>query len=136
MAFNSIKMKKTIYIFFLFLGLTSLKSFSQGNLQFNQVLSLGGINNVVNPNSGSYLAYVSQTFVVPSGKVWKIEHVGFFNNNGMAGVVINGRTTAFTTVNPQSAGTIWLKAGDQIAFGSSASQGDYFASIIEFNIVP
>lgn len=92
--------------------------FCQGNLQFNQVLTYGGIlcascNNPI----GS----------VPVGKVWKIE-------SQMGSTHLNINNINFNTFTPQV--PIWLKAGDVVIMNGFSSTQSWFLSIIEFNLVP
>ena len=112
---------------------------AQGNLQFNQVVTVS-----------------TTTMTVPAGKVWKIESYSesevTFNSNYFSGcvnvnyhrpLVINNNNyyffgnmaTASSGANYISTGNklpIWLKSGDQIRTVCSSD----FASVIEFNIVP
>ncbi len=120
--------------------------FSQGNLQFNQVLTFTG---TVASNNG----YVNSAInTVPAGKVWKIEHVGgsaFLMGNGTQyGVTINNATSiCYWGSSPSNYQLqvkeicpIWLKAGDNLSFYWSQYNGtqgcDFVISIVEFNIVP
>jgi hypothetical protein len=109
--------------------------FSQGNLQFNQVLTYGGTLNagLISTNNGNY-QYSSPAYTVPSGKVWKIESVMSVNsihmivNNLAVGNMGSGQSPTFP---------LWLKAGDVLRFAySSSSANTYFFSGIEFNIIP
>ena len=96
----------------LFLGTCS----SQGNLQFNQVLTFGG----------TLCASCNQPIgTVPVGKVWKIESKGGATIN-----TVNGTAVTQTINYP-----FWLKAGDILGHYTGGAQ-DWFISIIEFNIVP
>jgi len=121
-------------------------SFSQGNLQFNQVLTFTG---TVVSNNG----YVNSAInTVPAGKVWKIEHVGgsssLLGNGTQYGVTINnatsicywGNTPANQLFLVKEICPIWLKAGDNLSFYWSQYNGtqgcDFVMSIVEFNIVP
>lgn len=113
--------------------------FSQGNLQFNQVIRV---------------VEVLQT--VPAGKVWKVEsyleselinsnsssssctsstiHRPLIINNGFyyfVGDVAWGSTNSLQMMNHNKF-PIWLKSGDQIRTTCSSD----FASVIEFNIIP
>jgi hypothetical protein len=112
----------------------------QGNLQFNQVLtfngSLGGI-------AGTY---TSTSQIVPVGKVWRIDHVGYapslFTTSTRVGININGSISlcyANGTFDHNIC-PIWLKQGDDLAFhfnhGSTSLTCNYVLSIVEFNIVP
>jgi len=123
-------------LFFTFL-LISLSFTAQGNLQFNQVVTLTGTT-IIDPFT---LA------TVPAGKVWKIEHSSAARAGSPA--IVNYVCNNFSSPNslPQSNwgsykmqvnGPIWLKAGDSIKFSYSSNSypTDYFFSIIEFNVVP
>lgn len=130
-----------IKVFFLFVCFfIQFNSFSQGNLQFNQVIR---VNNT------------AQT--VPSGKVWKVEtymqsntyiseyieypncnfpdrqHPFLINSkpyyqiNGSPGHGSSGIMMAVGNLFP-----LWLKAGEIV----QTTCPDNFLSIIEYNIVP
>jgi hypothetical protein len=121
---------KKIFVFVFLLVLISLKSFSQGNLQFNQVLTYSGIL-----PAGSSL---SPSYTVPSGKVWKIEYhtlgVLYLNSAYVHDLDCPPNTGCAGNTAP-----IWLKAGDVIycyAYVAQYGQYHYAISIIEFNIVP
>ena len=107
-------MKILILSFFLF---PSIFGFSQGNLQFNQVLTYGGT-----------LCASCNQFIgtVPVGKVWKIESKGGSTIN-----TVNGNTVPQTISYP-----FWLKAGDNLGHYTGTFVTDWFISILEFNIVP
>jgi hypothetical protein len=130
-------MKSIVLFFFIFF---SLNLFSQGNLQFNQVVK---VNNT------------AQT--VPAGKVWKVEaylqantsisefvefptcnfpdrqHPFLINSkpyyqiNGSPGHGSSGIFMAVGNLFP-----LWLKAGETV----QTTCPDNFLSIIEFNIIP
>lgn len=140
-------MKILLLVYFSILG--SLV-YSQGNLQFNQVLTNSG-NVIMSTNNVKVFSPIQ---TVPSGKVWKIEFVG---------------SSGFTTINPTfldyrwgiSVNTldivlfltsnltspysmpIWLKAGDELRFYSTTTSWstgnnitiNYVFSIIEFNVI-
>lgn len=100
----------------LFLG----TCFSQGNLQFNQVLTFTG---TVASNNGFVNSAIN---TVPAGKVWKIE---FKEGGGLLNV--NGMNLSLNQL------PCWLKNGDIVALnGNNSSTQNIFVSIIEFNIVP
>ena len=111
-------MKKLLVFCFLFSAL-GLKA--QGNLQFNQVLSLDA-NSAGNP------------VTVPSGKVWKIESVAFSSNNayfqirwgGVNYFVLNNST-------PYANLPYWLPSNESISLVANVNAK---VSIIEFNVVP
>jgi hypothetical protein len=54
--------------------------FSQGNLQFNQVILLEWTATVPPNGAGVYAAFGANPFVVPAGKVWKIESMNISLN--------------------------------------------------------
>jgi hypothetical protein len=131
-------MRKVIFLFTFFL--TQLVCFSQGNLQFNQVIR---VNNS------------AQT--VPSGKVWKVEtymqantsisefteyptcnfpdrqhpflinSVPYYQINGSPGHGSSGIMMAVGNLFP-----LWLKAGEVL----QTTCPNNFLSVIEYNIVP
>jgi hypothetical protein len=131
----------------MFLALCST-SFAQGNLQFNQVFNLsGGVSSTSNSPG------LSQLQTVPSGKVWKIEHVGSNATtasctNSYYGLKINnGITTFLEFFSTGNIGKnynicpIWLKESDnlQFVFNNGCANNlsiSYVISIIEFNVVP
>ncbi len=113
--------------------------FSQGNLQFNNVYTYSGAVNLTPgitiscPQSVSY-SYVSPTFTVPAGKIWKIERIYytqsfFFVNGCRAGDVAGfiGNTHDIP---------IWLKGGETLVFATSTLTHYYSINIVEFNVVP
>lgn len=128
---------RTLFFLFAFLILGSFNA--QGNLQFNQVVTVN-----------------ATSLTVPAGKVWKVESflqsqvaydanysAGCINANYHRPLVINNNNyyffgnmaTASSGANYITTGNklpIWLKAGDQIRTVCSSD----FASVIEFNIVP
>lgn len=146
-------MKKSL--FFVLLTLCSLLfvpcSNAQGNLQFNQVLTISG-NTTMSSNNVKVFSPIQ---TVPSGKVWKIEFVGssgFISVNPTYldykwGISVNTRDIvlflASNLTSPYSM-PIWLKAGDQLRFFSTTSSWstgnnittNYVFSILEFNIIP
>jgi hypothetical protein len=109
--------------------LISSKSYSQGNLQFNQVISNSGNLNV----NGS-----SVPITVPSNKVWKIESIGTPVTNGGVNFYLNGIAFPINTSVINTTGNIiWLKAGDVFYIKNYASANiSFYYSILEFNIVP
>jgi hypothetical protein len=117
----------------LFVALNSLL-YSQGNLQFNQVLTYGGTLNAgsISANYGN-VQNSSPAYTVPSGKVWKIESV---MTNGTVHLLVNNLFAGGVGSGIGPISTLWLKAGDVIRFGYSSSAYTYFFSGIEFNIIP
>jgi hypothetical protein len=126
-----------IFILSFFLVLCSLL-YSQGNLQFNQVLTYSQNFNLVGCGSNQ-CSWTGPTYTVPAGKVWKIE---YFVSGGQGDIVI----TLNSTVNVASTNgsPVWLKPTDLIqvkklcGIGASCNlqSGSFFISIIEFNVVP
>ena len=111
-------MKKLLSIAVL---LISLSVSAQGNLQFNQVLSLDA-NVAGNP------------VTVPAGKVWKIESVAFSNNNAYFQIQWGG-VNYFVLNNsaPYANLPYWLPSGESVSLVANVNAK---VSIIEFNVVP
>jgi hypothetical protein len=115
---------KTITTFF-FVLLFSTLGFSQGNLQFNQVLNLsfsaGGAN-----------------FAVPPGKVWKIETVSLSSYSSYFSLSVAGQSVFLKNTHsgygPVFESFPFWVAGGQNVFMSGLNSG--VASVIEFNVVP
>jgi hypothetical protein len=109
------------HFFISFFLLLSIDLFSQGNLQFNQVLVLDA------PVAGNQVT-------VPAGKVWKIESVAMASNNAYFQIQWAG--LSYFIVNTSSGYNnmpFWLPSNATITLlGSSATK----VSIIEFNVVP
>ena len=108
----------------------SMSTTAQTGLVFSQCLTFGG--NTWTAISGDYY---SPTFVVPNGKIWKIEHASCTANSSTLWnnvMQINGFSIAYFP-NNYSTFPIWLKSGDIIRFRSQYSSPDYFISILEFN---
>ena len=115
--------RKTIAI--LFCLLVSHIGFCQGNLQFNQVFTYNGQMGQCGDG---------QTWTVPTGKVWKLEH---FTSTWL--VINSDRADNINNNN----GAIWLKPGDTVKYSAAlygacccGAQTNYVISIIEFNVVP
>ena len=129
-----------ILILSFFLVLCSLL-YSQGNLQFNQVLTFTGQFTGIGCGS-------AQIGAVPSGKVWKIEFVGGQRSSGTGwddGIIVNGVNVNIGINSSSKTFPIWLKADDILSFFSCGpSNGNpipqttsrYLISILEFNIIP
>ena len=125
------------FFFFIALSFTSLV-FSQGNLQFNQVLTYAGKTSTSNPGTiiGSEYPSGSPKFTVPLNKVWKTEYLSFGGqgifivNSCVISEYVNSNAKPITT-------NIWLKSGDVLQAANVYNDSrEYFISIIEFNIVP
>lgn len=146
-------MKILILILALFSALGS-QLYSQGNLQFNQVLS-----ETISLSGNGYTATYNSTnsYTVPAGKVWKIESVGFMtysgNNtysprvflivNGVQVLSNTGGTSAYDRSGTLNGQALWFKQGDVISFGMSnncattcSQSANIVMSLIEFNIIP
>jgi beta-galactosidase/beta-glucuronidase len=122
-------MKKSIIIVFLLL---SLRLFSQGNLQFNQVLLLNATAN----NTSQW--------TVPAGKTWKIETMGSYSstmyvylNNSMAFEYIGDFNNNFGAYYRGSdAPAVWIPSGTVLGHSSSNASAFRYFSVLEFNIIP
>lgn len=121
-------------LFFIIVLVTTNYSFSQGNLQFNQVYNyLGSTIPVYGP--GGQVTHWSITYIVPQNKVWKIEYmIGnqsqylYINDLFASNIIINGT---------QTLPAIWVRAGNTLKIGTGSSvQTNYHINIVEFNIIP
>jgi len=131
-------MKKLILIAICFI---SLQLSAQGNLQFNQVLTLSYTGSIPAQSTNSL-----GTLTVPAGKVWKIESgsrvsvvSNFFSNVSTARFMLDDFTVIGHQNDPVSY-PIWLNEGVYTIYvshsqGSTASY-KWGLSIIEFNVVP
>lgn len=117
-------------------------SYAQGNLQFNQVLTYSGTINCTNPVQ-QFRSCSGPVWIVPSNKVWKIEFktrtpTGFLrftiNDYSLGDILIGNSITLDNS-------PIWLKSNDEIKFlldglFNGNISGNYFISILEYNIIP
>ena len=103
--------------------------YSQGNLQFNQVINMSYNYNFLNYGQKQTVGSVT----VPVGKVWKIESAIPFNYSGTSQFLVNNFTVLYNNPNNQP---IWLKSVDNCRFTLSSTLSSYSISIIEFNVVP
>lgn len=111
-------MKKLLLITTFFI---SLQLSAQGNLQFNQVLSLDA-------NSGG------NPVTVPAGKVWKIESVAFSSNNAYFQIQWGGvNYFVLNNTTPYANLPYWLPSGESVSLVANVNAK---VSIIEFNVVP
>lgn len=98
---------------------------SQGNLQFNQVLNLSFQAN-------------GTTFSVPAGKVWKLEGVGLSSYSSYFGISVGGQNIFLKNTNtgygPVFESFPYWIAGNQSVFMNGLTGG--VASVVEFNIIP
>jgi hypothetical protein len=134
------RIKIGLLVMMLLLG---IKASTQGNLQFNQVLTFTGSVGITGPN-----AVTSPIQTVPAGKVWKIEYVGGTASNQSSGNVRFGiqmnsgiSMVYWHTLVDQNICPIWLKASDNLQFyyhnpGGTAQTCSYIISVVEFNIIP
>lgn len=131
-------MKKLILIAICFI---SLQLSAQGNLQFNQVLTLSYTGSIPSQSTSSL-----GTLTVPAGKVWKIESgsrvsiVGnFFNKVSNARFMLDDFTVIGNSGDPVSY-PIWLNEGTYNIYHTQSISGTnsykWGLSIIEFNVVP
>ena len=128
--------------------------FTQGNLQFNKVITY--------ENTGTWIAGVldwsSPLYIVPIGKVWKIEYINLcrtqvgthpqqsqllidgkvvFNNLGSETVTFSGGM-----INSEIRCPLWVESGSTIQANFTGGNqnvsypANFLFSIIEFNIVP
>lgn len=111
-------MKKLIFIAVCFI---SMQLSAQGNLQFNQVLSLDA-SSAGNP------------VTVPAGKVWKIESVAFSSNNAYFQIQWGGvNYFVLNNTTPYANLPYWLPSNESISLVANVNAK---VSIIEFNVVP
>jgi hypothetical protein len=117
-------MKIVILSFFLF-PFSFL--FSQGNLQFNQVLNL------------EFTGTSTTSYTVPVGKIWKLENVLLTSLNFYACMSYNGTTYYLRQHNTSSSSwdnfPFWFGGGKTMIFGGGGCSAGMI-SIIEFNVVP
>jgi hypothetical protein len=121
--------KKTLLIACLFVG---LNTFAQNRLEFNQVITIDSTISITTTFYNTTQSVHSNIYIVPAGKVWKIEYIVPFNY----AFLINNRSL-FNGYYKDN-GTLWLKEGDEVKFKySTSSTGSltFFLSAIEFNIV-
>lgn len=96
-------------------------SFSQGNLQFNQVLILDATP-------------AGNAVTVPPGKVWKIESVALSNNNAYFQIQWGGvNHFVLNNSSPYANLPFWLPSNENISFVANVNSK---VSIIEFNVIP
>ena len=111
-----------ILILSFFLVLCSLL-YSQGNLQFNQVLTYNGSTTA------------SPIWTVPAGKVWKVENIMILGQGGVSVFKVNGTQIFNSFYGAWQNNPFWLKGNDNFQFNFQYSN-EFFISIIEFNIIP
>jgi hypothetical protein len=124
-------------LLFIFLSFSAFHAmYAQGSLQFNRVVTHTGTA------TGSW-SYVSPSWTVPAGKVWKITAAypttgNAVNRNLEMDAGGGWASLALNNFNPAP---IWLKAGDVVRLSASGnccsvSSFSYLFSAIEFNIIP
>jgi hypothetical protein len=117
-------------------------SFAQGNLQFNQVISISTSIQCTGANCN----VSSINYTVPTGKVWKLESSYALNTTTSGQTTLSYRLNGLSVRNlfgGASSHPDWYKAGDVISLylthtdgASTIGSANYRFSIIEFNIVP
>jgi hypothetical protein len=126
-----------IFFFFITLSFTSL-AYSQGNLQFNQVLTYVQSHTLTSCGS-SICSWTGSTYTVPAGKVWKVEN--FIQSGASPASMLINSVCDVSSINGLP---LWLKAGDQIhmrrvcasnPYANCAGGGSFLLSILEFNVV-
>ena len=107
----------------------SLSSKAQTGLVFSQCLTFNG-----DSYTGAGGIQYSPEYVVPEGKVWKIEYAYVDNNcaNICNYLMVNNYTSVPLIANFHTF-PVWVKSGDVIKIRSSSSTSDYFVTILEFN---
>ena len=123
------------HLFTFLLVAVSATCFAQGNLQFNQVVNVNGVDNGGNPLT---------TVTVPAGKVWKItsatwlnEFGGFYTQSLCIGThLLQGYYNTISVARFP----IWLEEGDYdvqwCGTPQTAASRTYAISGIEFNVIP
>ena len=117
-------MKKLILVAICFV---SIQLSAQGNLQFNQVLTIEGT--ILNGTT------LTPEFTPPTGKVWKIEYSNLKKNTncGNQDLEINGVPVA----NNGNTTPIWINDQDTVRMKyTCGNTWWYFISVIEFNVIP
>lgn len=113
----------------------SIYSYSQANLQFNNVLTQFG-----NLSGGYGQTATSPTYTVPVGKIWKLEKYTreklFVNGIRIKDIYLNNTNTGnYGAVIDNS--PLWLKEGDSfyITVGGPPYSWteDWYFSLLEFN---
>lgn len=123
---------RTLFMFILVAGLNTVKA--QGNLQFNQVLTLESAVNAC-----------TSCWTVPAGKVWKVESYST-NADNMGAFYVNGKELGYvispafstTSVSPRY-GTrfpFWLNAGHTLGYSGIGGSKNITFFVIEFNVIP
>ena len=115
----------------------------QGNLQFNQVLNFQG-----ELFTGSLS---SPVYIVPDGRVWKIEYFTPFKKGPTDPVAVMAPYINGFAVSEEKSSPLWLKAGSSIQYINSnyftstsalyqtpyyKALRSYHLSIIEYNVIP
>ncbi len=145
-------MKKIVFTSLLFSLLLGLDMKAQGNLQFNQVVFIEMEGTSV---SGSTPLFVTNTLIVPPGKVLKIESTSVsysvgqngFSSHGSLGwgeLFLNDKTITKTQYGASNIISevrfpIWLKEGTytlKLKIQSAGITSKGFVSGIEFNVTP
>lgn len=120
---------KNIFLVAVFCFFSNQKGYTQGNLQFNQVILY------------DFAASATQAITVPSGKVWKIEAGNSYNGSNSGITIRNSANQAMGVLSTSASVStsvypFWLPSGFTGSLLNGASTGRACLSIIEFNIVP
>ncbi len=108
----------------------SLSSVAQTGLVFNQCLTFTGTANVdVSPNNSDLR---SQDYIVPEGKIWKVEAICAIGASSISTHYLEINTLRVATL-PFTLSPLWLQAGDTITLFFNGGGGTYVISILEFN---
>jgi hypothetical protein len=155
---------KSLFLFIIIAVSSSKSILAQGNLQFNQVLSYSGslsCQGTACRNHDPWSIVSPSPRTVPTGKIWKLESVGWFGviNDSYYNqpfLVINGIKAYFGLLNRTLSefsnqgnlisSPVWLKENDIFNIGMLVNQPypcpncpffelSYHISILEFNVV-
>jgi len=136
--------KNTLLIICLFVG---LNTFAQNRLEFNQVITYD--TTMIDPVGPHTFNLISETLIVPAGKVWKMEYLS--THEQLSWWINDSEIPSFTYVTSTSniyiksaistyQNKIWLKSGDEIygrfdyiCNNCGTQERSLFMSIIEFN---
>lgn len=107
----------------------SLSGMAQTGLVFSQCLTFTGTANVVINASTDRK---SQDYVVPEGKIWKVEAICAIGAITSSPHYLEINTLRVATL-PFTLSPLWLKAGDTVTLYFNNGSGTYIISILEFN---
>ena len=110
----------------------SLSSVAQTGLEFSQCLTFTGSANVIVSPTGSDRR--SQDYIVPEGKIWKVEAICGLGASLSSSHYVEINTLKVATI-PFTLSPLWLKAGDTITLYFNNGEGTYIISVLEFNSI-